>query len=238
MKKYMIFLSAIFLCFALSACGNRRAEDDNVTDAGQQSTVEDVDADNGKAENDAGEKNTEENSGTEKESTGTDITVNETDAASSDILVVYFSCTGTTKGLAENIAAELGVDLYEIVPEQPYTDDDLNYNDSNSRSTKEMEDTACRPVISGTVENMEQYDTIILGYPIWHGQAPRIVSTFVESYDFSGKTVVCFCTSGSSGIGSSASVLEEQAGSGTWMEGKRFDSAASGEEMVSGLGLK
>jgi len=120
------------------------------------------------------------------------------------VLVAYFSATNTTQGIAEHIANGLSADIYEIVPEEPYTDADLNYNDNNSRTTIEMNDPDARPAISGSVEDMEQYDIVFIGYPIWWGEAPRIVSTFVESYDFSGKTIVPFCTSGGSGVGSSA----------------------------------
>ena len=151
------------------------------------------------------------------------------------ILVVYFSATGTTKPLAEYAAEILSADLYEIVPETPYTEEDLAYY-TDGRADREQNDSSARPAISGGVENMEEYDTIILGYPIWHGQAPRIISTFLESYDFSGKTILPFCTSHSSGIGSSASNLHSLcADSVTWLEGKRFGSGASKSEIESWL---
>lgn len=144
-------------------------------------------------------------------------------------LVVYFSCTGTTRTLAEYAAEILGADLYEIVPEDPYTDEDLAYY-TNGRADQEQNDPAVRPAVSGSVENMDNYDTIILGYPIWHGQAPRIISTFLESYDFSEKTIVPFCTSHSSGIGSSASSLHNLCSDSVkWLEGKRFESGTSKE---------
>lgn len=158
----------------------------------------------------------------------------------SKVLVAYFSATGTTKGVAEHIANGLQADIYEIVPEEPYTDADLDYGDNNSRSTIEMNDASFRPAISGSVENMEQYDVVFIGYPIWWGEAPRIVSTFVESYDFAGKTVVPFCTSGGSGVGSSATNLEALTGGATWMEGRRLggsDSQDTVMEWVNGLDL-
>lgn len=157
-----------------------------------------------------------------------------------NVLVAYFSATGTTEGVAENIAAGLNADLYEIVPQEPYTDADLNYNDDDSRSTIEMNDPDARPAISGSVENMEQYDIVFIGYPIWWGEAPRIISTFVESYDFSGKTIVPFCTSGGSGIGSSAEDLEELTSGAEWLSGSRLRGSDSQEdvmEWVNGLGL-
>lgn len=156
------------------------------------------------------------------------------------VLVAYFSATNTTEGVAEHIANGLNADLYEIVPEDPYTDADLNYNDDNSRSTIEMNDPSSRPSISGSVENMEQYDIVFIGYPIWWGEAPRIVSTFMESYDFSGKTIVPFCTSGGSGIGSSDSNLEKLTSGATWLEGRRLNGGDSQDtvmEWVNGLGL-
>ncbi len=153
----------------------------------------------------------------------------------SKTLVVYFSCTGTTETIA-NYAAEItNGDLYKIVPQEPYTQEDLAYY-SNGRADQEQNNPAARPAISGSVENMEQYDTILLGYPIWHGQAPRIISTFLESYDFSGKTIIPFCTSHSSGIGSSASNLHAHCADSTqWRDGKRFGSATSKAEIEQWL---
>jgi flavodoxin len=148
-------------------------------------------------------------------------------AKKSGTLVAYFSCTGTTKGVAEKLAAVTGGTLYAITPSQPYTSADLNYNDSKSRTTVEQNDQSSRPKISGKAENWEQYDTVFLGYPIWWGTAPRILDTFVGSYDFSGKTVIPFCTSSASGIGQSGSDLAKLAGTGTWLEGKRFGSGTS-----------
>ena len=141
----------------------------------------------------------------------------------------------STKTLAEYAAEILGADLYEIVPEDLYTEADLAYY-TNGRADQEQNDSNVRPAISGGVENMNEYNTIILGYPIWHGQAPRIISTFLESYDFSGKTIVPFCTSHSSGIGSSADNLHVLCADSTlWMEGRRFESGTSKEAMEEWL---
>ena len=156
------------------------------------------------------------------------------------VLVAYFSATNTTKPLAEYVADGLDAGLYEIVPETPYTSEDLNYSNSSSRATVEMNTPDARPAISGSVDNMEQYDIVFIGYPIWWGQAPRIISTFLESYDFSGKTIVPFCTSGSSGIGSSAQNLHALASGATWLEGQRFSGGTSRSvliQWVNGLGL-
>lgn len=159
---------------------------------------------------------------------------------SAKILVAYFSATNTTKGVAQKIANAVNADLYEITPQQPYTSDDLNYHNDSSRSSIEMNDPNARPAISGSVADMEQYDIVFVGYPIWWGDAPRIMSTFVESYSFSDKTVVPFCTSASSGVGSSASNIERQAGSGNWLSGTRLNGSASDSDIsswVNGLGL-
>ncbi len=157
------------------------------------------------------------------------------------MLVAYFSATGTTKALAEYAADAVNGDLYEIVPQEPYTSVDLDYGDANSRSTKEMDDPSCRPAINGSVSDMSQYDIVFIGYPIWWGEAPRIVSTFMESYDFSGKTIVPFCTSGGSGMGSSARNLHSlTSSSAKWLDGARLSGSLSRGDMVSwinGLGL-
>ena len=147
------------------------------------------------------------------------------------VLVAYFSATGNTRAVAEKIAALTGGDLYEIVPAQPYTNEDLDWRNSQSRSSQEMDDPDASPEIAGSPVEMDGYGTLYLGYPIWHGQAPRILSTFVESCDLEGVRVIPFCTSGSSGIGSSADSLAEQAGGGAWLEGRRFDSGVPDSEL-------
>lgn len=151
----------------------------------------------------------------------------ENDSTGSGTLVAYFSATGNTEQIAGMIAAETAADLYEIMPETPYATADLDYGNSSSRANMEQNDVAARPTISGLVENMESYATVFLGYPIWHGQAPRIISTFLESYDFSGKTIIPFCTSHSSGKGSSDTTLHSLATSADWLSGERFDSGTS-----------
>ncbi|MDO4192122.1 MAG: flavodoxin, partial [Erysipelotrichaceae bacterium] len=148
-------------------------------------------------------------------------------ASHPDVLVVFFSATGTTKGVAERIASVTGGDLYEILAAEPYTAEDLNYNDSSSRTTKEQNDKDVRPEIAGEDVSLDGYTTVYLGFPIWWGEEPRILDTFVEKYSFDGITVIPFCTSGSSGIGRSGINLEENAGSGTWLEGRRFSGNVS-----------
>ena len=145
-------------------------------------------------------------------------------------LVAYFSASGVTERAAKEIAGAVEADLYEILPVQPYTDADLDWTDKKSRSTAEMNDPACRPEIAGTVENMEQYDTVFIGFPIWWYVAPKIILTFLESYDFSGKTLVPFATSGGSGMGQTDKVLKEScSGAVHWKPGKRFAGTDKGQ---------
>ncbi len=227
MKKIFAVLASLVMVFMLAACSG------NTNQGTSEGTEE-----NSSESNTTGEVSTEEVNSAENvidDEGGT-----EQDAQGTNILVVYFSATGTTEGVAEYIANGLGADIYEIIPEDSYTDADLNYNDNDSRSTIEMNDPDFRPAISGSVDNMEQYDTVFIGYPIWWGEAPRIVSTFMESYDFSGKTIVPFCTSGGSGIGSSADNLEELTSGAEWVSGQRFNGSESQDEVmewVNGLGL-
>ena len=122
------------------------------------------------------------------------MNIKQTEPTNNKILVTYFSATGTTRKVAEYVAKAMNADIYEIVPAIPYTLADLNYNNSDCRANTEMNDSSCRPEINGSVENMADYDVVFIGCPIWYGEVPRIVSNFVESYDFSGKTVVTFCT--------------------------------------------
>ena len=142
-------------------------------------------------------------------------------------LVAYFSASGVTERAAKEIAGAVDADLYEILPAQPYTDADLDWTDKKSRSTAEMNDPACRPEIAGTVENMEQYDTVFVGFPIWWYVEPRIVDTFLESYDFSGKTVIPFATSGGSGIGGAEKSRREYCPKANWKQGKLVNSGAA-----------
>jgi flavodoxin len=160
-------------------------------------------------------------------------------AGSGDTLVVYFSATGNTKAVAEKIASITGADTYEIKAAQEYTDADLDWNDSDSRTTHEQNDASVRPEIGSDPVSLEGYKTIYIGYPIWWGEEPRIMDTFVESYDFDGITMIPFCTSSSSGIGRSGKNLADNAGSGKWLDGERFGGGASEEELKSWIeGLK
>ena len=153
--------------------------------------------------------------------------------SSEGTLVVYFSATGTTAGVAEKIAAITGGDLYRIVPAEPYSSADLNWNDRNSRSTKEQNDSKARPQIAGQLPDLTGYGVIYIGFPVWWGEEPRIMDTFAESCDFTGKTVIPFCTSSSSGIGRSGTNMEELAGSGNWLNGRRFAGSVSEADLKS-----
>ena len=145
-------------------------------------------------------------------------------------LVVYFSCTGTTEGIAGQIAEISGSDKWQIQPQKPYTAVDLDYN-SDCRANREQNDPTTRPAIGRKIDNISGYDIVFLGYPIWWGKAPKIISTFLESYDFSGKTIVPFCTSHSSGIGSSDTDLHVLASGAIWKQGRRFNGKESKEEL-------
>lgn len=158
-----------------------------------------------------------------------------TDVSGNNVLVVYYSAQGHTESVAEQIAENLNADLFEIVPVDEYTSDDLNWTDSDSRVSREHDDESLRDVelVSTTVENWDSYDTVIIGYPIWWGIAAWPVDTFVEANNFSGKTVIPFCTSSSSGLGQSGELLAELAGTGNWQEGMRFRSNPSDDDIKS-----
>jgi len=150
------------------------------------------------------------------------------------ILVVYFSTDDTVRAAAYTVADALSAELFEIQPSEPYTADDVNYHNSRSRTSVEQNDPQVRPSIASLPENLGQYDTIILGYPIWWGQAPKILYTFVESVDLAGKTIIPFCTSGSSGAGSSAANLQKLTDESTvWLDAKRISNGSGAEEIRS-----
>ena len=145
----------------------------------------------------------------------------------SRILVAYFSASGVTARAAKQIAEAVGADLYEIRPAEPYTSADLNWMDQSSRSTREMNDPACRPAIGSPVENMAQYDTVFVGFPIWWYVEPRIVDTFLEGYDFSGKTLIPFATSGGSGIGKAEKSMQAHCPKANWKSGQLLNGSGA-----------
>ena len=235
-KRFLVLAFALCMVLALAACGTQGSSSSSqVASAPTQS-------ESSKSE----ESSQPEQSSSNVEASSSEISSEEpshTEESASEetggkTLVAYFSCTGNTEGVAGDIAAALGADTYEIVPEQPYTEADLNYSNSDCRANQEQNDDSCRPAISGSVENMDDYDTIFIGYPIWWGQAPKIIYTFMESYDFSGKTIVPFCTSASSGVGSSATNLHGSASdTANWLDGTRLSPGDDMESWLSGLGL-
>lgn len=158
----------------------------------------------------------------------------------SKILIAYFSASGVTARTAKEMAKAAGADLYEICPAEPYTAADLNWMDQKSRSTLEMNDPACRPAIAAPAADLDQYDTVFVGFPIWWYVEPRIVDTFLERYDFSGKTVIPFATSGGSGMGETSSILQKSCPAARVLPGKRMNGSASADEVsswVKSLGL-
>jgi len=169
----------------------------------------------------------------EKGNEGEDNDTNTTSNKNGKVLVVYFSATNNTKNVAEKIAKNLNGDTFEIVPEDIYTSEDLDWTDSDSRVSREHDDESLRNIKlkNTTVSNWSDYDTILIGYPIWWGVAAWPVDTFVTSNNFNGKTVIPFCTSSSSGLGQSGKLLEAKANGGNWVEGHRFSSYASDSDI-------
>ena len=215
MKKVFPVLMMIALLLALAACGGKTGPEPSETPAETtaNAVIDEVTADE-----------------------PADAVAEPADAqpaAGTKTLVVVFSATGTTKGVAEKIAALENADLYEIKAAQEYTDADLNWHDSASRTTLEQNDKSARPEIGGERIPLEGYEKIYIGYPIWWGEEPRIMDTFVESYDFTGITVIPFCTSGGSGVGRSGQNLAENAGTGNWLDGQRFGGGVTEAELQS-----
>lgn len=224
-KRIMALLLMAVLSFSLAACGS----------SGSTSNV------GSNSSNSASQKDTakQENviSSLEKEN---DIAANTESAEPSEAdapeqnqpikrAVVYFSATGTTAEVAQMIAKETGADIFEIVPEEVYTPEDLNYNDDNCRANKEMNDDTARPSISNNLSTVSDYDIIYLGHPIWWGTAPRIIQTFLESYDLTGSAVYTFCTSGGSGIEQSVKDLQGEYPAVNIISGKRFSGAVESD---------
>lgn len=217
MKRYFTLLIAVLLCLTFAGCNtdsNTESKPDTLSSATNDTSQTSIDSNNDIADSIENEKK---------------------------ILIAYFSCTGTTEQVAKYIESAMQADLYRITPEVPYTSADLDYNDSSTRATKEQQDASARPAISGTIENISDYDVIFIGYPIWWGEAPKIIYTFLESYNFSGKTMIPFCTSSSSGIGSSDAALHSLCEEDTeWLSGKRFSRSSTENEVmqwVNGLEL-
>lgn len=179
------------------------------------------------------EDNQENNNVATSEENNTENNTENTETEGGKTLVVYYSAQGHTQEVAQKIADNLGADIFEIVPTDEYSSDDLDWTDSNSRVSREYEDESLRNIelVSTSVDNWDSYDTVLIGYPIWWGIAAWPVDTFVKANDFTGKTVIPFCTSSSSGLGQSEDLLEEEANSGNWLEGHRFRSNPSDSDI-------
>ena len=210
MKKVLSLVLASFLALALTACGAKETQTQETPASAPTETVTPAETPAAPVES---------------------VPAEAEQTAEGGVLVAYFSATGTTKGVAERLASAVGGDLYEIVPAEPYSDADLNWNDKNSRSTKEQDDKSARPGIASETLDLSGYATIYVGYPIWWGEEPRILDTFMESYDFSGKTLIPFCTSGGSGIGSSGKNMEKLTSGAIWLDGSRFGGGVSEDEL-------
>ena len=221
-KKIFSLSLAAVMALSLAACGQSNGTDDSQSTSQSQETP---------------------SSTTTQEPSGTTSTPDAAEpTGDGNVLVVYYSASGNTEAVAGYIAEATGGDLFAITPAEPYTSDDLNWTDENSRVSQEYADESLRDVELTTteVENWDSYDTVFIGYPIWWGIAAWPTDSFVEANDFTGKTVIPFCTSSSSGLGQSGELLAELAGTGDWLEGQRFRSGVSQEdvnEWVDSLGL-
>ena len=212
MKKLFSFIMSLLIIFTLAACSSQNAKNsDSNSDVSDvlQADSEDTEAVKPSSDN-----------------------PNETSGRKT--LVVYYSATGNTKEAARYIASVTGGDLFELVPVKPYSSEDLNWNDENSRVVYEHNHPAERNVdlVAAAVDNFNEYDTVFIGYPIWWGIAAWPVDGFIETNDFTAKTVIPFCTSASSGLGDSVELLKEAAGAGDWLEGMRFSSGVSETEVA------
>lgn len=223
-KLYSILFAFVAVVGLMTGCGSSGGNQTAETN-GSDSETENA------AQNDEQTSETVSEETTETETTGNGKT-----------LVVYYSASGNTKGVAETIADITGGDLFEIVPTQVYTSDDLDWTNKDSRVSREHDDESLRDVelVSTTVDGWDSYDTVYIGYPIWWGIAAWPVDGFVKANDFTGKTVIPFCTAASSGIGNSGNLLKDMAGTGDWKDGERFHGGASESDIrtwIDSLGL-
>ena len=225
MKKLTALLLSVVLVLSLAACGSANKPASSTTQPETSAPTEQPAA-----------EPSESSSTTPAESEP------ETQPETGKTLVVYYSASGNTERVAKDIAEAAGADLFEIVPTEVYTSEDLNWTNSDSRVSREHDDESLRdvPLTTTEVPDWDSYDTVFIGYPIWWGIAAWPVDTFVKNNDFTGKTVIPFATSSSSGMGQSGSLLADMAGTGEWQEGQRFSSGVSSDDVqswVNGLGL-
>lgn len=220
MKKLTALLLSVVLVLSLVACGSANKPASSTTQPETSAPTEQP----------------------ESSSTAPTESEPETQPETGKTLVVYYSASGNTERVAKDIAEAAGADLFEIVPTEVYTSEDLNWTNSDSRVSREHDDESLRdvPLTTTEVPDWDSYDTVFIGYPIWWGIAAWPVDTFVKNNDFTGKTVIPFATSSSSGMGQSGSLLADIAGTGEWQEGQRFSSGVSSDDVqswVNGLGL-
>ncbi len=239
MKRTLSFFLSLVMLLLLAACsGNGNSSSQDSSSAAESASESSISEPSSSSES---ETSSQVSSQATASSEVSSEAVTE-DAAGSNVLVVYYSATGNTEEAANYIAQATGGDLFELEPVEPYTEEDLNYGDENSRVSREHEDESLRDVelVADTVDNWDQYDTVFIGYPIWWGIAAWPVDGFIEANDFTGKTVIPFCTSASSGLGQSGELLADLAGTGDWQEGICFRSSVSEEGVqswIEGLGL-
>lgn len=241
MKKWVVLILSVVMVLGLAACGSRQnGSDESLSRNESQSNETETTK--------ATEPSQQEDESSSETSMGTqDNSNSETSAKTPEVsggktLVVYYSASGNTEEVANYIASAMDGDLFEIVPTEIYTDADLDWTDEDSRVCREHENEDERKVelVSDTVSDWDTYETVFIGYPIWWGIAAWPVDGFIAANDFTGKTVIPFCTSASSGLGESGDLLEEMAGTGNWLEGERFSSGVSQEDVkawVDGLKL-
>ena len=219
-RGFLLMTVCILIVGMLAGCGAGNGQDESQTQSNTGAA----------SENESSAATTEDDSAEASNDAETDG-----DGTQGKTLVVYFSATGNTERVAEVIADTTGGELCELEPVDPYTDEDLNYNDDNSRVSQEYADESLRNVelVADTVDDWQDVERIYIGYPVWWGIAAWPVNTFVEANDFTGKTVIPFCTSASSGLGDSGELLAELAGTGDWQEGMRFRFSVSDEDVVA-----
>lgn len=233
MKKVITLFMSILLVFSLVACGNQNSGGNSQTTEPIESTTTESTPEPSQQ---PGESSTEAPTESSDEA-------QETEGESGKTLVVYYSASGNTEAVAGYIAEATNADTLELVPVEPYSDEDLDWTTDGSRVNKEHDEESLRDIelVETTVADWDSYDTVFIGYPIWWGIAAWPVDGFIEANDFTGKTVIPFCTSASSGLGESGELLAEAAGTGNWLEGQRFSSRPSEEDVqawVDGLGLQ
>ena len=233
MKKLTVLLLSALLILGLTACGGTNSDVNSSSDETSATP-----ASTAKAETTAPSASTSAAVTSESSDTAPDTE----EPNGNKTLVVYYSASGNTERIAQSIADAANADTFEIVPQKVYTSDDLNWTDKNSRVSREHDDESLRdvPLTTTSVDNWDDYDTVLIGYPIWWGIAAWPVDNFVKANDFTGKTVIPFCTSSSSGLGQSGTLLADMAKGGDWQDGQRFSSGASDstvQDWVNGLGL-